>query len=302
MTSSGGCGGWRRVSTGLWALRQLRTVGFSPAAVEHLLADGRLFRLHRGTYAVGRPRVSRHGDWMAAVVAIGAGAVLSHHAAAALWDLRRCPPGPIDVTIDRRARRPRRGITVHASALHPEDREVIDAIPVTSLARTLLDLGETATPTQHRRAYERAERLELLDTRSMDRLLGRSNGRRGVGTLRALLDYDPTTAARAVSELEALFLDLVRADALPLPEVNVLVEGFLVDAFWPDARLVVELDGYEHHRDREAFERDRFKQAKLRVAGYDVVAFTYRQVVERPAWVADVVRGLLGRAAMEANL
>lgn len=239
---------------------------------------------------------------MAAVIAGGPRACLSHRAGAALWDLVAPDWRPIDVTVPGGSRSARRGIVTHRSRLAPEDCHVIDATPVTSLARTLLDLAEVTSPTQHRRAYERAERLELLDTRAIDRLLERSNGRHGVGRLRALLDYDPTAAARAESELERLFLDLVRAHELPTPQVNVLVEGFLVDAYWPAARLVVELDSYEHHTDREAFESDRARHSTLRLAGCHSVAFTYRQVVDRPAWVASVVRHLLARAAGEANL
>lgn len=286
---------------GVVAAWQLRARGASARVVERRLADGRLHRLHRGVYAVGHARTSVRGRWMAAVLACGPDACLSHAAAAALWDLVAPDRRSVDVSVPNSGRARRRGIVIHRSRLAPEDRQVIDAIPVTSLARTLLDLGEVSSSTRHRRAYERAERLELLDTRAIDRLLERSNGRRGVGALRKLLDYDPTAAARAESELERLFLDLLGARDLPTPQVNVLVEGFLVDAYWPAARLVVELDSYEHHRDRETFERDRLKQAKLRLAGCEVVAVTYRQVVDRPAWVAGVVRRLLSRAAAGAN-
>ena len=124
-------------------------------------------------------------------------------------------------------------------------------------------------------------------------MLERSNGRRGAGILRALLRYDPAVAAQAESELERRFLDLVRRARLPVPQVNVLVDGYLVDAYWPRARLVVELDGYAYHRGRAAFERDHARATRLRLAGYEFHSFTYRQVTDDPAWVAGVLRSLL---------
>ena len=142
---------------------------------------------------------------------------------------------------------------------------------MTAVARTLLDLATLGDP---RRAYAQAERLSLLDSTSLIALLRRSNGRRGTGRLRALLNADIEPDANAASELEHLFLDLIRTANLPLPQTNVLVDGPLVDCFWPEANLVVELDGYEFHKDRQAFERDRRKLADLRLAGREVLPLT----------------------------
>jgi hypothetical protein len=119
--------------------------------------------------------------------------------------------------------------------VHPHDRTEIDGIPVTSLARTLLDLAEVVPATELRRAYEAAERHRVLDVKAVHELLQRSNGRRGVSALLALLDYDPEPATHSKSDLESMFLDLVRESGLPLPALNVLVEGDLVDAYWPRA-------------------------------------------------------------------
>lgn len=138
--------------------------------------------------------------------------------------------------------------------------------------------------------------------REIERLLARSNGRRGSGALRALLAYDPGPAAETRSELERVFLDLVCNACLPPPSVNVLVEGFLVDAYWPAAQVVVELDGYDYHSGRRAFERDHAKLARLRLAGYEVLCVTWRQLGEEPAWVVGAVRMLLARAGHTANL
>jgi very-short-patch-repair endonuclease len=261
------------------------------------LADHRLHRLFRGAYAVGSLRVTQRGRWKAATLSVGPDALIAATDAAALTDLIRRPRGPIDLLVPERRARSQEGIRMHSTrSLHPDDRSEIDGIPVTSLARTLLDLAEVLTPLELQRAYERAEELEILDTTAVAALLARSNGRRGVAAVRSLLSYDPTAAASAESELERLFLDLIRDAGLPEPQVGVLVDGFLVDAIWPEANLVVELDGFEFHRDRETFERDRMKAAELRLAGRTVVAFTYRQVTEDEDWVLTTVRRLLGRA------
>lgn len=234
---------------------------------------------------------------MAAVLALGPRALLSHRAAAALHCLRQSERYAVDVTVPRRARG-RRGITVHETrALHPDDCTVVDGIPVTSIPRTLLDLAELLPPTQLRRAYEVTERRRVLDVRAIDELLRRSNGRRGSAALRALLLYDASPAAEARTELELRFLDLVREAGLPAPQVNVLVEGFTVDAHWPSARLVVELQSYAYHSDRETFESDHARFARLKRAGYDVLGLTWRQVTREPARVAATLRHLLGRAA-----
>ncbi len=293
---------WRLAARQHWVvgLRQLKALGFSPAAIEHLIADGRLFRLHRGVYAVGRRSVTQRGDWMAAVIAVGAGALLSHHPAAALWDLRIRQPGPIDVTLHCKNRHPRQGIKTRRGALHPDDRAKIDGIPVTSIARTLLDLAGVLPAHQLQRTYERAQRLELLDLNALSNLLARSNGRRGVTPLKALLAYDPSAAAAAESELERMFIDLLREAELPTPQVGALVEGYLIDIYWPQAKLVVELDGYAFHSARDAFERDHHKRAALRLAGIEVLSFTFRQVDLDPAFVIDAVRRMLARASVSS--
>jgi hypothetical protein len=178
----------------------------------------------------------------------------------------------------------------------------VDGIPVTSVPRTLLDLAEVSDAKGIRRAYEDAARLELLDVRAVERVLARALGRRGFTPLRDLLGYDPNPATQTRSELERLFLDRVRDGGIPPPAVNVLVEGFLVDAYWPAARLVVELDGYEYHRGRAAFERDHAKLGRLRLAGYEVLPLTHLQLTNELAWVIGAIRSLLDRATSTANL
>lgn len=267
------------------------------------VAAGRLHRIHVGVYAVGHEKLSLRGRWMAAVLAFGPDSVLSHWDAAALWELAEPHGTRFHVTIDTRAGiARRRGLTPHRSRLDPEDRDRVDGIPVTSIPRTLLDLAEVSDAKGLRRAYEEAARLEALDMRALERVLARAHGRRGFVPLRDLLAYDPAPVTHTRSELERLFLDLVRDAGFPTPAVNVLVEGFLVDAFWSAARLVVELDGYKYHRGRAAFERDHAKHARLRLAGYEVLALTHLQLTGEQEWVIGAVRSLLDRAVSTANL
>ncbi len=233
---------------------------------------------------------------MAAVLALGPGALLSHHAAASLWDLTVPRGGRVDVTApDRNGRERRPGIDVHRSRIPDPESTVHARIPVTSVARTLLDLAGIVDRGALQRAFVRAERLQALDLRAPERVLERSNGRRGRRALAALAGFNLSAAARAFSELELLLLDLVRDRGLPTPQVNALVEGYLVDAYWPEAKLVVEVDGYEFHSDREAFERDHRRLGRLTLADYQVLAFTYRQVVDEPEWIVGAIRRLLGQ-------
>jgi very-short-patch-repair endonuclease len=277
------------------SLDELLELGLSRRSIARRLEDGRLHRLHRGVFAVGPGPVSRRGWWRAAALAGGEGAMVSHLQAAALRDLVKTPSGPINVLVPDRWLPDRKGLCFHSTArLAAFERDEIDGIPVTSLARTLLDCAAIVDELALRRMYERAERLETLDVRAIRQILRLRRGHRGVARLSALLDYDPAAAADAVSELERLYLDLLRSAGIPEPQVNVLVDGHLVDCYWPDTDLVVELDSYEFHGDREAFERDRAKVVDLRAAGHEAVQFTYRQVTQRPAWVVTRTRALLG--------
>lgn len=276
---------------------QLIALGVSASAIDRRVADGRLRRIHRGVYAVGE--LDRRGRWMAAVLACGEGALLSHRDAAMLWNLRETNRRAIDATAPGARRRSRPRITVHGAALHPDDRAEVDGIPVTSVSRTLLDLAEVVPPTQLRRAYEAAERHRHLDVDALNDVIARSNGRRGLAALLALLEYDPAPARDSKSDLESALLDLVREVGLPLPQLNVLVDGYLVDAHWPAARLVVELQSYEHHAHRQAFDRDYAKLGRLTLAGYQVLPLTYRQLKQERDWVVASLRALL-RAARSA--
>jgi uncharacterized protein DUF559/putative AbiEi antitoxin of type IV toxin-antitoxin system len=280
---------------GVVAHRQLLAAGLKASAITRGIAAGRLHRLHEGVYAVGHPGVSREARWLAAVLACGPTALLSHRDAAALWGLLR--PGShagTDVVTARRCRR-RPGIVLHRSRrIHAEDHATRDGIPVTSVARTLLDLAETVRPWRLERAIEQAERLALFDLRSVDRLIARSRGRHGLKPFEAALrDHRPPLFTR--SELERRFIGLCRRAGLPDPAVNIWIAGGEADMSWPERRLVVELDTTAHHGTKAAFERDRERDADLQLAGYRVLRVTDRRLQHAPAEVVRAVRALLDR-------
>jgi very-short-patch-repair endonuclease len=241
-------------------------------------------------YAVGHAGLSQRGVWLAAVLACGEGAVLSHQSAAALWRLMDPIPPPVDVT-SAHGRPGRRGIRLHRAIVHPRERSVRHGIPVTSVARTLLDVAELPSESTLRRVYEEADRRGLLHTRALEEVCRRGEGRRGLAALRRHMAEERRGATR--SPLEDLFVALCKQHRLPAPAVNARLLGFEVDALWPRHRLVAELDGFAYHRHRGAFERDRSRDATLQAAGYRVVRFTHRRIAREPDGVAEQLRALL---------
>lgn len=276
---------------GVVARRQLLAAGVSNSAVGRLLASGWLTRVHAGVYAVaGRP-LAMHGRWMAAVLAGGRNALLSHTSAGAMWGIVEPIAGPVHVTV-RGGRRRRRGIMFHRACVLDGARTTRDRIPLTAPSRTLIDLATALSPGRLAHAIERADHHQLLDIPELTRLCEASSGRKGTGRLSSLLAHHrPLPETR--SELERRFLRLCRGAGLPQPAVNVPVGGIEVDFLWPGARVVVELDGYAFHSDRAAFERDRERDARLQLAGYRVLRVTHRRLVEEPDAVITEVAALL---------
>lgn len=278
---------------GVVSLAQLTSeLGYSRSAVTRAATDGRLHRLHRGVYAVGHTNLSLHGQCLAAVLGYGPSALLSHHSAAWLWGIARWSPVPISVTVPSpRARRPPIRLH-HARALAAGDRDEIDRIPVTSVPRTALDLAPTLRTRQLMRLLERAEELRLFDLRHFEDLLGRAHGHPGAGRLRRALDsYRPPPFTR--SGTERRFLDLVVAAGLPRPITAFVEAGYELDVYWPDRRFAVELDVYETHGSRQAFESDRRRQEDLKLAGIEMVRITGLRLDREPQQVVQRIARLL---------
>jgi very-short-patch-repair endonuclease len=267
---------------GVVARRQLLAAGLTHAMVGERVRHGRLIALHRGVYAVGHRQLRREGYWLAAVLAVP-GAVLSHRSAAALHDLRPVGAGKIDVTTTRGAV-DRDRIRVHRTrTLDATDIATVERIPVTTIARTLVDLAGVVPSDHLTKAMREAERTNPLDAQAIERVLERTAGRRGPGhkaTRAALAELEALATTLTRSSLEDAFLKLVRRAGLPRPRINALIEGMQVDASWEPQRLIVELDGWEHHRSKAAFEQDRTRDARLTAAGWRVVRFTHRQVAD----------------------
>ncbi len=281
---------------GVVSLEHLRATGLGRGAIAHRIAEGRLHRIHRGVYAVGHRLLTREGRWRAATLACPE-AVLSDGDAAAVWDLRPPSEQPVvHVTLATRAgRKQRDGMRIHRRALADDERVQHRGLPVTTVARTILDLAETLRPPALARAIERADALALFDLRALDQTLVRHPNRRSARNLAAVLQtYRDATCTR--SDLEAVFLALCDDNGLPRPTTNTLVQGKEVDFLWRAQRLVVETDGHRDHATRAAFERDRARDATLTVAGYRVVRFTHRQVTREPRVVAGTLASLLSRA------
>jgi len=281
---------WGVVSRG-----QLLEAGLSPTAVRNRVRAGRLLRLHRGVYAVGHARLRREGRWLATVLAVGPGAVLSHRDAAGLHGLRPANHVRTDVTTTRQPRAIE-GIAIHRTCvLDAEDLTEVSGIPTTTVARTLLDLAGHIPSDHLAKAIKEAERQRTFDLRAVQAAMARTRGRtgRGHGALKeAIEEYAALGLSATDSLLEDAFHRLVRDHGLPSPAINAYVEGFKIDAVWRSQRVAVELDGWAHHHTRHSFETDRERDATLTENGWRVVRFTYRQLRERPDRVVHVLRRL----------
>jgi hypothetical protein len=264
---------------GVVSAAQLHEIGFDEAAIRRRVAAGRLHRLYRGVYAVGHTIVNREGRWLAAVLACGDGAALSHRTAAALWGIRPTASARIDVTVPRTSGvRSSSAIVVHRPR-QPAETTRLDGIPVTTPGQTLADLA-TALP---RRQLEKA--VEMAEVRRLHVAPPRDHA--GLQRLRQAAVHALPATTR--SPLEDAFLELCDNHGIPRPLVNTVVEGYEVDFCWPELRLIVETDGFEHHGTRAAFERDRARDARLTARGWRVVRLTDAQVRNDAASSAEVV-------------
>jgi very-short-patch-repair endonuclease len=276
---------------GVVSRRQLLELGVGADAIDHRLTLERLRRVHRGIYTIGHRLLTQDGRWTAAVLAFGPHAVLSHRAAAALWGMRGGTR--VEVTVPT-GLKGRDWIQVHRAKLPADERTTHRGIPTTTVPRTLLDLSAVVKRHEVRSALRRAEQLRLTDPLSLHDLTTRYPRRPGLATIRALLEEASLGARIIRSELEERFQDFLIRIGLPLPQTNVVIEGYEVDCVWAEQRLIVELDGHATHSPMYAFELDRARDRRLEAAGWHVIRITWRQLeLEADLVEADLRRLLL---------
>jgi len=283
---------------GVIARRQLVALGIGTDAIDGWTAAGRLAIVHRGVYAVGHRLLTVEGRWMAAVLAGGAGAILSHTSAADLWDLTGLSRRFAHVTAPSR-RTPRGGCLFHRAPLPNDEVTARAGIPVTTVARTLLDAAATMTPIRLEQAISRAEHRGLADSPSLAQLIVRHPRRRGSLALRAILADNRLGLDIADGELEIGFLEFVADRRLPPPEVNVALEAGgrhrVADCLWRETNLVVELDSRRHHSDATAFEGDRARDLALLATGFVTVRVNWRRLQLEPDRLEAELRAVLTR-------
>ena len=285
----------------VFELGQLRDLGLTTSTIYRRVASARLHRVYHGVYSlIPSQLLTRDGRFMAAVLACGPGAVLSHRSAAALLELRRTDRARIDVTVPVRSHREHPGIEVHRSTtLEPSDTTRVNGIPCTTVARTLLDLAEGVDRRGLERACDQAEVMEVFDLRALQDQLVRNPTRRGARLLRSVLVEHYIGSTITWSELEERFLGRIREAGAPRPELNqwiVLPDGgppIRGDFVWRAQRAIVETDGYRTHGTRQAFEDDRRKDQRLTIARWRGIRVTRRQLEYRLDQTVATVLALL---------
>jgi very-short-patch-repair endonuclease len=280
-----------RMQHGVVARAQLIELGLGSRSIEHRIAKGRLYPLWRGVYAVGRPEVSQEGRWMAAVLVCGPTAVLSHRSAAALWGIARVRSGmAIEVTAGTWRRRP--GIRVHRRRdLGSDNRHEVSGIPVTDLVSTLVDLASCTPDWQVERAISEADRLDLADPEALRANVSLLGPRPGMSRLRRTLGLDALTD----TGLERKFLAIVAATGLPRPETQAHVNGYRVDFYWLQLRLVVETDGWRYHRTSGEQSTDRRRDQTHMTTGLTTIRFGEDQIRYEPEYVRRTLAAVIAR-------
>jgi very-short-patch-repair endonuclease len=279
---------------GVVTWEQLIAAGLSPRAIERRLEAGWLVRLYKGVYAVGHTALTRRSHLVAAVYACGPSALASHRAAGWLWGILRGAQ-PIEVTAPR-SRTARDGFAVHRSRLiHDEDRAIVDGIPVTSIARTIVDIADVLSENRLADAVHESEVRRLFDLETVERVLDRLPGRKGRHKLGRVLaaygDVQPFTRSRA----ERLVHKLCEDHGLPTPRVNTWIASEEADFFWPEAGVVLEFDGAETHLTRRAFHEDRARDRALAARGIQVIRATWRDATRDEASLARQIAVIVSR-------
>lgn len=279
---------WAGEQHGVVARRQLLELGFNAREIEHRVARGRLHLVMRGVYAVGWPELTQKRRWMAAVLACGDGAMLSHRSAAALWEIGSERSGRIDVSVRRRCELRRPGLRVRGRPiLVAEDIVNSDGIPVTAVARTLVDLATELPEPRVERAINEADKQDLIDPETLRSELDRYVGEPGAPLLRRLLDR--RTFRLSDSNLEVLFRPIAEAAGLSPPLTKQMVNGFEVDFFWPELGLVVETDGLRYHRTPSTQARDAQRDRAHVISGMSPLRFTHYEIKHEPAQVREAL-------------
>ena len=282
---------------GLVAYWQLITLGIGEGAIRHRIRQGRLHRVHRGVYLVGHPVPAPDARELAAVLACGPGALASHYSAAALWALvRRAPGVDVRVTVPGRRVRSRKGIRVSfVKSLHPRDRRMLGRVPVTSPARTIVDMAGDLEADRLEPLIADAQGRRLLTAAELEAAVDRAAPFPGIAGLRGLVKAPKLTRR----EGERRLLGLIRAAGLPEPECNVGVGPYVVDFLWRDSMLVVEFDSKEWHGDHVLgrFESDRRRDGRLLAMGYRTKRVTWRELTREPGELRTLLGVLLGRSA-----
>jgi very-short-patch-repair endonuclease/predicted transcriptional regulator of viral defense system len=295
--------------TSVWALvrrqhgvidhRQLVDLGYSRRAIEHRLRLGRLHCLFRGVYAVGRFEISTLGRLMAAVLACGDGAFVSHDSAAALCRIRSKHPQVIHVSVPWPRNPCHPGIRVHRRrTFDPRHLTVHQGIPVTTPTVTLVDLATQLGRDSLEAAINEADKQHLIDPEALRAALAAFPALPGAARLRATLDARTFTLTD--SELERRFLPIARRAGLPRPQTQVPLNGFRVDFFWPELGLVVETDGLRYHRTPAQQANDRLRDQVHTAAGLTPVRFTRAQVRYEQAHVEATLAAVAERLSRPA--
>jgi hypothetical protein len=273
---------------GVLTRSDLLGLGFSPEAIKHRLGTRRLHPVMRGVYAVRWPQLTREGRWMAAVLACGEGAALSHRSAGALWGIVSEHHGRVDVTIRRRSDLRRTGVRVHGRpGLSPAEFGERVNIPLTRPVQTLIDLATELPTRQLERAVNEADKRDLIDPEELRVALDLRPGQRGVPVLCRLLDR--YTFRLSDAQLEVLFRPIAAAAGLPVDLTKVWVNGFEVDFFWPDLKLVVETDGFRYHRTAATQTKDAVRDQTHTASGLTPLRFSHWQIKYDPAHVRRIL-------------
>jgi very-short-patch-repair endonuclease len=286
---------------GVVSIARLRALGATDDEIESRIRSGYLIALHRGVYAVGHTAVTHRGRELAAVFACGPEAVLSHRSAAGLWGLL---PSPKLIEVTRpRSGHPRAGFVVHRTRrLHEDDRTVVDGIPVTGIARTIVDMSDMLGDRRLAELVHESEVQRLLDLRAIEAAQARVPGRAGRHRLRRVLAAYAEQPRFARREAERLFFELCHDYGLPLPQTGVALAGYEIDFLWSDLGIAVEVDGRAAHGTRRAFQADRTRDRLLAAHGIQVIRVPWEDLTQRPAAFAHQLKAIrAARARLAKN-